>query len=156
MQKIEHIIKSKEYQNLLFKHFADIGFELIDDEQQKIKFKSDFSEYNIDINDIDNLSLYNILMNTYWFGEFEDSNLFGLYFNPEIKEYTCIIQFDNEWNLRYRGNDIQIWIQSFFRRKEGRNIPEKLSNFLIDTSVLNKDIVLYPEIDEEGIFNLYK
>lgn len=156
MNKLEHIIKSKEYQNLLFKHFSDIGFELIYDEQQKIKFKKDFIEYNIDINDGDNLSLYNILMNTYWFGKFEDDNLFGLYFHPEIKEYTCIIQFDNEWSIRYRGNDAQNWIQSFLRRKEGRNIPQKLSNFLIDTSFLNKDIILYPEINEEDIFNLYK
>jgi len=149
MHKIEHIVKSKEYQDLLFKHFEDIGLKFIDNEQQKIKFRRKFSEYHINLNESENLSLYFILSKSYWFCELEDSNIFGLYFHPKIKEYTCIIQFDNEWNLRYRGNDIQIWIQSFFRRKEGRNIPEKLANFLVDSSILNKDIVLYPEIDEE-------
>lgn len=53
---------------------------------KKLNLKKIFIEYNIDMNDIDNLSLYNVLMNTYWFGQLEDINLFGLYFHPEIKE----------------------------------------------------------------------
>lgn len=155
MQTLETIIKSKQYQDLLFQYFEDIGFEFIEDEKQKIKFKEEFIEYDLDINDHDHRSLYNVFMNTYWFGKFEDDNLFGLYFHPQIKEYTFIIQLDNEWNIRYRGNDAQNWIQSFLRRMEGRNIPQKVSNFLIDTSFLNTEIIPYPEIDEEEILNLY-
>jgi hypothetical protein len=156
MSKLEQTIKSKEYTDLLLKHFKDVGLRTIVDEQQKTEFRKSFSEYNINLDDRENLSLYFILMKSYWFCEIEDSNIFGLYFNPEIKEYTCIIQFDNEWNLRFRGNDIQKWVSSFFRRKEGRNIPEKVTSFLIDTSILNREIVPYPEIDEEEIFRLYK
>ncbi len=40
MNKLEYIIKSKEYQDLLFKHFEDIGFEFIDNEQQKLNLKN--------------------------------------------------------------------------------------------------------------------
>ncbi len=39
---------------------------------------------------------------------------------------------------------------------EGRNIPQKVSNFLIDTSFLNKEIIPYPEIEDEEILNLYR
>lgn len=155
MKKLETVVKSKQYQNTIEKYFNDIGFEIINNENQKDQFKKDFTSFEMDLKDKENFLIYSIIINTYWFCKSEDSEFFGLYFNPKINEYTCIIQLDNEWCIRYMGNDVKTWINKFFRRKKGRNIGEKVTLFQNEIFDLNEEIETYPDITDSDLFLFY-
>jgi hypothetical protein len=117
MGKLENAIKSKEHQDKVIECFGEIGFELIDNEKQIEQFEKEFVEYELDLKDKDHYKIYQVLTNTHWFCKVEDYEYFGLYFNPILKEYTCVIKLDSEWEFRYMGNDCQAWINKYFRRK---------------------------------------
>lgn len=158
MNKLEDIIKKKEYQNLIIKHFDKLGFKLIDNEKQTEQFNKEFIEYELDINDNDHFLIHQVLNNTYWFCKTEESEYFGLYIHPTINEYTCIIQLDNEWEFEWMGNDSQLWIKYFFNRRRNRDIdiPKTVNEFKKDTELLNQNIKKYPKIEDEDILLLYE
>lgn len=155
MSKLEKIIKSKGYQNKIIEYFADIGFELIDNEKQIEQFKKEFKEYELDLKDADHYNLYQVLINTHWFCKAEDYEYFGLYFDPLINEYTSVIKLDSEWEFRYMGNDSHLWINKYFRRKKNFNIPEKVLSFKNDTELMNQSISTFKEIESEDTLSLY-
>lgn len=156
MDKLKDVIKSSEYQELIIKNFNDFGFELINNELQVKKFKKEFEEYELDINDKEDNIIYNILINTYWFCKAEDYEYFGLYFNTVINEYSCIIKIDSEWEFRYMGNDCQKWINKYFRRKNYFNINKKVDLFKKETNFINKKIMTFKEIDSDDLLLIYR
>lgn len=155
MTTIETIFKSNEYQNKIIEYFADIGFELINNEKQVEQFKKKFKEFDLDLEDPDHYKIYQVLINTYWFCKAEDYEYFGIYFNPLINEYACIIKLDSEWEFRYMGNDAHLWINKYFRRKNNFNIPEKVTAFKNDTELMNHSISTFKEIESDDILSLY-
>ena len=158
MNKLESIIQTKEYQDLIIKHFDKLGFELINDEKQTEQFNKDFIEYELDINDKDHFLIHQVLNKTHWFCKTEESEYFGLYLHPTINEYVCIIQLDNEWGFEWMGGDCQLWIEYFFGRRTNRyvDIPKTIEEFKKDTELLNQNIKVYPEIDDDDILLLYE
>jgi hypothetical protein len=155
MNSIEQIIKSNKYQNKIIEYFADFGFELINNEKQIEQFKKEFKEFDLDLKDPDHYKIYQVLINTYWFFKGEDYEYFGLYLNPLINEYTCVIKLDSEWEFRYMGNNAHLWINKYFRRKKNLNIPEKIIAFKNDTDLMNQSILTFKEIESEDILSLY-
>lgn len=155
MTTIETIFKSNEYQNKIMEYFADIGLELINNEKQVEQFKKEFKEFDLDLEDPDHYKIYQVLINTYWFCKAEDYEYFGIFFNPLINEYTCVIKLDSEWEFRYMGNDAHLWINKYFRRKNNFNIPEKVIAFKNDTELMNHSISTFKEIKSVDILSLY-
>jgi len=158
MRKLENIIKSEEYRNLIIKHFDKLGFELINNKKQVEKFNKDFVEYGLDINDKDHFLIHQVLNKTHWFCKTDESEYFGLYKHPLINEYTCVIKLDNEWGLEWMDSDCQLWIEYFFEGKRNRyiDIPKTVKQFKKETDLLNQNINKYPENSDEEILSLYR
>jgi hypothetical protein len=155
MIKLKNIIQKKEYQNKIIEYFSDIGFELINNEKQIEQFKKEFKEFDLDLKDPEHYKIYQVLINTYWFCKAEDYEYFGIYLNPLINEYACVIKLDSEWEFRYMGNDAYLWINKYFRRKKNFNIPEKVIAFKNDTELMNNSISTFKEIESEDILSFY-
>lgn len=155
MDTIKNIIKSKEYQNKIIEYFADFGFELTNNEKQVEQFKKEFKDFDLYLKEPDHYKIYQILINTYWFCKTEDYKYFGIYLNPLINEYSCVIKLDSEWEFRYMGNDAHLWINKYFRRKKNFNIPKKVVALKNDTELMNNSISTFKEIESEDILLLY-
>lgn len=154
-KKLEDIIKSKEYQNKIIEYFSDIGFELINNEKQVEQFKKAFKEFDLDLKEPEHYKIYQVLINTQWFCKSEDYEYFGLYFNPLINEYTCVIKLDSDWDFRYMGNNAHLWVHKHFRQKKNFNIPKKIIAFKNDTNTMNQSISTFKEIESNEILSFY-
>jgi hypothetical protein len=129
MSKLEAIVKSNWYQGALQECFGYLGFSLVDNEIQQKQFEKDFIEYEMPMGDPDNKLFKKVLNNTHWFWKAEDGELYGLFFNPIVKEYTAIIELDSEWSILFSGTNLTDWLDGVFYGLENKNIPQNLSRF---------------------------
>lgn len=113
MTKLE-IVKSQEYHDLLRKLNPLMNFDLeYDDIQQMI----DYFKYQSNVDDKvsymeRHMVTYEIMKNSYFFLEFKDLTLIGLYTNPNENDHDYFILVEKDGTVHFIGDSIINWTNS--------------------------------------------
>lgn len=108
------IVKSQEYHDLLRKLNPSMNFDLeYDDIQQMI----DYFKYQSNIEDKisymeRHMVTYEIMKNSYFFLEFKNLTLIGLYTNPNENEHDYFILVEKDGSVHFIGDSIINWTNS--------------------------------------------
>lgn len=155
MKNILEVIKSSDYQSKLESCFGNFGYELIENEKEQKVFKELFKD---GLNDNIEKTFLKVIGDIHWFFKSSDGERFGVFYDNEKEQYSCIVLYNPDMELYVIGYNLIDWVEETFEsihlEKSPSDISQNLSIFKEYYQDYNLHYLnLYPKISMINIFD---